>query len=86
MTLDPDSQTKTVHVAAKAVVLNDAEGLVVEELACVAGFPNIKFSLVTDPMTRHQTVKEFLESLDSESSSVDSYTSKDKCKDRKLSF
>jgi len=62
--LHPDSQTKTVNLAAKAVVLNDSEGIVVEDLACVAGWPNIKFSQVLDPMTRDQSVNDFLQTLD----------------------
>ena len=58
-----DISGKTAHVLGKAVVMNDVEDLQTQSLACLAGFPNMKFAHVTDPLALKESVTQFLSSL-----------------------
>ncbi len=53
----------TAHLQGKAVLINDAEDLVSQQLSCLAGFPNMKFSHVIDPLALKENVAQFLSSL-----------------------
>jgi hypothetical protein len=58
-----DLSGKLAHLQAKAVLINDAEDLVAKELTCIAGFPNVKFAQVEDPLSLQGTITQFLTAL-----------------------
>jgi hypothetical protein len=51
------------RLTAKATLLNDVEDLTVPTLSCMAGFPNLAFSGVVDPLAGQSSVESFLSSL-----------------------
>jgi len=53
----------TARMSGKAVVINDIEDINTPELACVAGFPNIKFANVLDPLSMQVSMSQFFASL-----------------------
>jgi len=63
--LSANPEKKILKISAKAVILNDVEGIVAENVSCVAGFPNITFSNVKDPLTNVDTITQFVNSLSS---------------------
>ena len=58
-------EKKVLKLTAKAVILNDVEGIVAQNLSCVAGFPNITFSNVKDPLSNVEKITDFINSLNS---------------------
>jgi hypothetical protein len=53
----------TAHLLGKSVILNEAEDIETPELACVAGFPNMKFAQVIDPLNPQVSLAQFFASL-----------------------
>ncbi len=51
------------HLNAKAVLINDAEDIVTDDLSCVAGYPNIKFAQVVDPLAMQGDIGQFISQL-----------------------
>jgi len=58
-----DLSGTAAHLLGKAVLINDAEDLQAQDLACLAGFPNMKFSQVVDPLALQENVAQFLTAL-----------------------
>ncbi len=53
----------TTKLSAKAVLINDAEDIATDDMSCVAGYPNIKFSQVIDPMAMQGDISQFISQL-----------------------
>ncbi len=58
------------HLAAKALVVNEAADLENVHVDLVTGFPHLKFSDVLSPIARKETLSEFFESLRRDEGSV----------------
>jgi len=61
----------TAHLIGKAVIVNDAEDFTDSELTCMAGFPNMKFAAVVDPLGLKGSVADFLAALQSPTGAAD---------------
>ncbi len=57
------SQPENALFTAKAVVINEAMNLTSVELNLISGYPNIKFSDVTSPLSMKGSLAEFINSL-----------------------
>jgi len=54
---------ETSRLLGKAVLINEAEDLDTPELSCVAGFPNLKFTNVDDPLNLQVSMAQFFAAL-----------------------
>jgi hypothetical protein len=50
-------------LTAKSVLINDAEDIITDDLSCIAGFPNIKYAQIVDPMAMQGDIAQFISQL-----------------------
>jgi len=57
------SEAKKAHLSAKALIVNEAEDLENTQVELITGFPNLQFADIASPISRRQSLADFLNSL-----------------------